>query len=128
VCTTTDEKDTGEQMEWEPTTQVASGKAPSRRTRPSNRPQAKWVSQKVIEGRRENQECLRCGGDDHFVRECRYSPPERPERSEPRQNKSAASIPCAPEGALPTNQSASSKARKKKAPAPAQVKEVEGSK
>jgi hypothetical protein len=127
---TVGEKDAGEPMEWEPTAQVASGKPPNhRRIRPDNRPRAKWVSKGVLEKRRENQECLRCGGDDHFIQECRYGPPKRPdpECDEPRRNRPVASTTRALEEAPSKPRPTSSKAKSKKVPAPAQVEEVEES-
>ena len=129
--TIVDERDTGEQMEWEPTTQVASGKSSNhRRTGPDNRPTAQWVSQKVIESRRENQECLRYGGDDHFIRECRYGPAKQsvPKRNKPHRNKLAVSTTRALQETPSTTRSAFGKAKdKKKALAPAQAEEVEAS-
>ena len=68
-----------EAMDWEPTSRTAAGKAPERKN--DNRPRAKWVSQDVLESRKTNRECLRCGGDDHYIDKCRYSPPKRPARS-----------------------------------------------
>ena len=63
-------------MEWEPTPQVSYGSAT---IRPRNdKAQAKWVSKEVLDQRRANQECLRCGGDDHFVSRCRLGPATRP--------------------------------------------------
>jgi len=124
------EKDAGEQMEWEPTVQVASGKPLNRRrTGPDNRPRAKWVSQGVLAKRRENQECLRCGDDNHFIGECRYGPAKRPapERDEPRRNRPVASTTRALEEVPSTTRPAPGKAKSKKAPAPARIEEVEGS-
>ena len=68
--------DKGNSMDWEPTPQVSYGSATSR---PRNdKAQAKWVSKEVLEQRRANQECLRCGGADHFISKCRLSPATRP--------------------------------------------------
>jgi hypothetical protein len=64
-------------MDWEPSTQVNSGKAPTR-GRTENSPRAKWVSQETLEKRRENGECLRCGANDHFISNCRLGSAKRP--------------------------------------------------
>lgn len=58
-------------MDWEPTPKVASSSTRPRR--------AKWVSKEVLNQRRDKQECLRCGGSDHFVSRCRLAPALRPE-------------------------------------------------
>ncbi len=83
-----------------------------------------------MEGRRENQEYLHCGSDDHFVRDCRYGPAKQPvpEHNEPSRNKSAASTTRTSEDTPSTTRSTPGKAKKKKkAPALVQVEEVEGS-
>lgn len=72
------EPDGGGDMDWEPTAKVASGSALSR-PRGGDRPQAKWVSKETLEQRRLNQECLRCGGADHFINKCRFGAATRPE-------------------------------------------------
>ena len=72
-------------MDWEParTTLVASAQA--RR--------AQWVPQDVIDKRRLNKRCLRCGADDHFVRECTLLPATR--RQAPRTDRKHAAIAVA---------------------------------
>ncbi|CCE34048.1 uncharacterized protein CPUR_07979 [Claviceps purpurea 20.1] len=39
---------------------------------------AQWVSKEVWEGRRALRQCLRCGAEDHLVRECGMLPAFRP--------------------------------------------------
>ncbi|KAG6073385.1 hypothetical protein E4U33_002929 [Claviceps sp. LM78 group G4] len=39
---------------------------------------AQWVSKEVWEGRRALGQCLRCGAEDHLVRECGMLPAFRP--------------------------------------------------
>jgi hypothetical protein len=59
-------------MDWEATPQVASGKAQSTK-------QAEWVSKDVIDQRKKEGHCLRCGKDSHFIKSCPYKPAKRPE-------------------------------------------------
>ncbi|KAG6244863.1 hypothetical protein E4U24_004773, partial [Claviceps purpurea] len=40
---------------------------------------AQWVSKDVWEGRRALGQCLRCGSEDHLVRECGMLPAFRPD-------------------------------------------------
>lgn len=64
-------------MDWEPTkvNAMSSGRGDSQ-----GKP-ATWVDVKEIERRRTNNLCLRCGGNGHFVRECRLGPAKRPASS-----------------------------------------------
>jgi hypothetical protein len=68
--------DQSSSMDWEPTPKVSYGSAPSR-LRDDRRP-AKWVTKEVLDQRRSQQKCLRCGGDDHFINRCRLAPAKRP--------------------------------------------------
>lgn len=43
--------------------------------------QAQWVSQEVLRQRRENRQCLRCGNDNHIIRNCPQRPARRPARA-----------------------------------------------
>ena len=61
-------------MDWEPTTPVKHTKAEVI----PNKKQAKWVSQEEIKKRRENRCCIRCGKDNHYVRNCSFLPAKRP--------------------------------------------------
>jgi hypothetical protein len=72
-----DETDKSNSMDWEPTPKVASGSAPNHHR--DNRPSAKWATKETLDQRRLNQECLRCGGADHFINKCRLGPATRPE-------------------------------------------------
>jgi len=58
-----------ERMDWEPTRTTGIAAAQQRR--------AAWVSQEVIEKRKREGTCIRCGGD-HFVRGCHLLPAVRP--------------------------------------------------
>ena len=58
-------------MDWEPTPRVASGTAPKKG-------RAKWVSQDILDQRRKDRACLRCGMDSHFIKSCPYEPARRP--------------------------------------------------
>jgi hypothetical protein len=60
-------QDANDQMEWESTLQTSSSR------------QAKWVSKEVLKDRREKQQCVRCGSDDHFVSQCPLAPTMKPE-------------------------------------------------
>jgi hypothetical protein len=64
------------QMDWEPTQTVS---AASAKTTQQGKPKAKWVSQQELDRRREANECLRCGSNDHFIRQCSLGPARRPE-------------------------------------------------
>ena len=56
-------------MEWEPVT-TATAAVRARR--------AQWVSQEILDKRKEVGRCLRCGGKGHFVRQCTLLPAARP--------------------------------------------------
>ena len=60
-----------DRMDWEATPQAASGTGPSR-------PPAKWVTPEVLEKRRRDNACLRCGETTHFVLKCKFGPARRP--------------------------------------------------
>lgn len=74
-------KDT-DQMDWEPTTaQLAATER--RKTMPrTNRREQQWASDEVLQTRRSQGRCLRCGSQDHFVRNCQepLSQSQRPNR------------------------------------------------
>jgi hypothetical protein len=53
-----------DEMDWEPT--LASGR------------RAKWISEEERQKRRDNGWCVRCGGKDHYVRDCPHMPALRP--------------------------------------------------
>lgn len=67
-----------ESMDWEPTPRAAANKPPRKGDK---RTPAKWASKDVLEQRRADGVCLRCGGDDHFIDKCGYGPAKRPSRS-----------------------------------------------
>jgi hypothetical protein len=62
-------------MDWEPT--QAAPAAPQS-GRPKEKRRAKWVSQQELDKRRQEGNCLRCGGSGHFVNKCEYAKPRRP--------------------------------------------------
>jgi len=66
----TKDVESGERMDWEPTRTTGAAAAQRRR--------ATWVSREVIEKRMRDKTCIRCGGN-HFVRECSFLPPTRPD-------------------------------------------------
>lgn len=78
------------EMDWEPTPRVAYGSAPNRPRTDKTKPPAKWVSREVLEQRRTADECLRCGGTDHFIARCRLGPATKPVSGKSRQPKVAA--------------------------------------
>lgn len=80
-------------MDWQPTTQVAAtGNLANRgRTDTRKRPRAKWVSPDTLEHRRQNDQCLRCGKDDHFISKCSYAPAKRAEDTRQEQRTAVAS-------------------------------------
>jgi hypothetical protein len=109
-------EDTGDLMDWEPS-RVASGKRPNPyRTKPEGQT-ARWVPPEVLEKRRANQECLRCGSPDHFISHCRLAPAKRPvqPRSESRKAQVAAS---SPEDEPPLKRSGKKQKRKEPAKEP----------
>ena len=63
-----EKKDEG--MDWEPTPAINAASARSKR--------AMWVTQKVMDARREKGCCYRCGEDGHVVRDCKFLPAVRP--------------------------------------------------
>ena len=63
-----EKKDEG--MDWEPTPAISAASARTKR--------AIWVTQKVIDARREKGCCYRCGEDGHIVRDCKFLPAVRP--------------------------------------------------
>lgn len=70
-------------MDWEATTkQMAALQAQvaALRTGQANeaRTPAKWATQEVRDRRRKEGKCLRCGRDNHMIRDCSYGPPVRP--------------------------------------------------
>jgi hypothetical protein len=82
------ESDNSSNMDWEPTPRVSAGTA-SNRFRGENKPQAKWVTKEVLEQRRIDRECLRCGASDHFISECGYAPAKRPKGRDTRTGSRA---------------------------------------
>lgn len=80
-------------MDWQPSTQVAATGNPANRGRidARKRPRAKWVSQETLGQRRQNNQCLRCGKDDHFISNCGYAPAKRAEDTRREQRTAVAS-------------------------------------
>jgi hypothetical protein len=60
-----------DKMDWETTSRVASGQTPSRTP-------AKWVTSEVLDQRRRDSACLRCGETTHFISKCKLGPARRP--------------------------------------------------
>ncbi|KAF1352864.1 hypothetical protein EJ07DRAFT_135427, partial [Lizonia empirigonia] len=71
-------------MDWVSTSAHASK---LNKDKDNNRPQAQWVTKEEREKRRANNQCLRCGGKDHFVHKCDSKPPVRPAKLESREAK-----------------------------------------
>ncbi|PHH54682.1 hypothetical protein CFIMG_007804RA00001 [Ceratocystis fimbriata CBS 114723] len=64
-------------MDWTPTpVAAASQNAP-------NKPRAKWVPPAVLENRKQNRLCFRCGASGHVIRTCPYLPPTPPTGQRP---------------------------------------------
>ncbi|KAL2892027.1 Retrotransposable element Tf2 155 kDa protein type 1 [Ceratocystis lukuohia] len=64
-------------MDWTPTpVAAASHSAP-------NKPRAKWVPPAVLESRKQNRLCFRCGASGHVIRTCPYLPPTPPTGQRP---------------------------------------------
>ena len=55
--------------------------AAAKASQPRNqgKPRAKWVTQQEIIGRRESNEYLRCGSNEHYIRQCHLAPARRPD-------------------------------------------------
>jgi hypothetical protein len=103
-------RETNDQMDWEPTAHVASGKPAGWRRNDDDRPRAKWVTQDVLAERRTNGQCLRCGKKDHFIEKCSYGPARPPTTGR--------------KGPVKKTKVATAKSKTKKAPEPT-VEEVE---
>ncbi len=67
-----------DEMDWQPSTRKA--QVPT--SNQSERKRAQWVSKDVLEERRANNKCLRCGNSNHFVRSCRLLPPRPPQQGQ----------------------------------------------
>ena len=63
-----------ELMDWEPT------RATSATT--GQRKRARWVSDEVLDERRETGSCMRCGKTGHFIKDCTLLPPIRPQQQQ----------------------------------------------
>jgi hypothetical protein len=70
----TNPRESTDTMDWEP--------SPRARVVPTHasgsRKRAKWVSDDVIQSRRNNNQCFRCGSDKHRAQRCDLLPAERP--------------------------------------------------
>jgi hypothetical protein len=55
---------------------------------------AKWVNQNEIDRRRQYQLCIRCGGNNHRIRDCPLAPATRPQQA----RIAVGSTPAAPAG------------------------------
>jgi hypothetical protein len=60
-----------DKMDWEATPRVASGYT-------SSRIPARWVTLEVLDQRRKDGACLRCGETTHFISKCKLGPARRP--------------------------------------------------
>jgi len=77
-----------EEIDWEPTAPVKVQSAYNHNAKRSNRSsqnvketsygKAKWASIEERNYRRENDLCLRCGKQGHYIGKCRLSPAEKP--------------------------------------------------
>ena len=63
-----------DEMDWTPTVNA-------HRIDTGSRKKAKWVSTEEIKRRREEDRCLRCGKEGHYIAKCSYLPAERPSSS-----------------------------------------------
>ena len=108
--------ETEDTMDWEPTPKTAAGRASNRpRNSDNGRTRATWVSRNIIEERRTNGKCLRCGSSDHFIGNCGYLPPQRPQ-SAARPRGAAVKEPS--EEPRTSSKAKAAKAKKMKAPRP----------
>lgn len=73
-----------DKMDWELSPRTSSGQPPKRIP-------AKWVTQEVLNKRKRDGACLRCGHDTHFISGCKFGPAQRPNSSRPSERKSTAS-------------------------------------
>jgi len=122
-----EEASSADTMDWEPTPQVAAGKPSNRGRTGADKPRAKWVSQDVLDQRRDDQLCLRCGGDSHFIDKCQYAPARRPNSSRPERRAAVAASSSYPitEKAPAKDRTATGKAKTKKTQPLARVEEVQ---
>lgn len=67
-----------DEMDWQPS--VNKVQAPVNGN--NERKRAQWVSKDVLEERRANNKCLRCGGNGHFVHSCRLLPARPPQQGQ----------------------------------------------
>jgi hypothetical protein len=81
------------QMDWEPTQTVPVASA---KTTQRSKPRANWVSQQELDRRKEADECLRCGADDHFIRQCSLAPARKPELTKKKQKVRIATMKTKP--------------------------------
>lgn len=69
-------------MDWEPTSaQVAALRGEVAALRSQNEKKTKratWVANEEVQKRKTEKKCLRCGSQDHFVRQCPLLPARRP--------------------------------------------------
>jgi hypothetical protein len=73
-------QNTEDTMEWEPTSVVNV-------VTTQNGPRAKWATEQELKKRREDDNCLRYSKTDHFIREYRLRPTQRPEVERPEHRK-----------------------------------------
>ena len=71
-------ENTTDEMDWSPTTNVAASV-----TTATTEQKTKWVSQKVIDGRKAKRTCFRCGMAGHKVGNCSLLPLRRPVQAPP---------------------------------------------
>ena len=69
-----------DEMEWTPTVSVNRTETSTKHHRSGTGAprQAQWVSQDVLEQRRADGKCLRCGKVGHFIGTCALLPAQRP--------------------------------------------------
>jgi hypothetical protein len=64
-----------------------------------NYPRAQWVTPDILNARKQNRTCLRCGNAGHMIPDCKFQPPQNPNYV-PRVNATRANT--APETFTPT--------------------------
>lgn len=93
---TTPAPPTADVMDWEPSTnkaqtsgqpQTAVNKVQAPANGQNEQKRAQWVSKDVLEKRKSNNLCLRCGKRGHFIDSCRLLPARPPQPAQQDQTK-----------------------------------------
>src|SRR5579871_6442637 len=73
--TTTPTTTSSDAMDWEPSVNKVQTPVSG-----NEQKRAQWVSKDVLEERRANKRCLRCGGSSHFINSCKLLPARPPQQ------------------------------------------------